>query len=425
MKTIKELIRDVTTCSADVVLGEIYNEAALPAQRERYLKLLNMHNELFGDTEAMVISTPGRTELGGNHTDHNHGNVLAGSVELDSVCVASKTDGSKVRFISEGYDPVTLDTADLSVRAGEKDTTTALLRGILFRFKELGYKTGGFNCNMDSKVLPGSGLSSSASIEVLIGTVLSELYNNGKVGYVEVSQIGQFAENQYFGKACGLMDQVACAAGGVVGIDFKNPEAPVIKPISYSFAAKGYSLMVTAVGSSHADLSDEYSAIPKEMRCAAGRLGRDVCRGITMDQLSDNIRGIRESCGDRAVLRAFHFINENKRTVAQFKALENDDFAEYLRLVNESGNSSFKYLQNIYIGRRPAEQALSIGLAFSEQFLSGDGACRVQGGGFAGTVQAYIPVNRVNEYTVYMERIFGEGCCAELGIRNKPACRVL
>ncbi len=425
MKKINELIREITIGSADAVLGEIYSKAALPARKERYLKLLNKHLELFGETEAMIISAPGRSELGGNHTDHNHGNVLAGSVELDSVCVVSRAKGNQVRFISEGYDPVTLDITDLSPHADEKDTTNALLRGILFRFNELGYCIGGFNYNMDSHVLPGSGLSSSASVEVLIGTVLSELYNNGKVGYVEVSQIGQFAENKYFGKACGLMDQVACSAGGVVGIDFKNPEAPVIKPISYSFAAKGYSLMVTAVGSSHADLSDEYSAIPKEMRCVAGMLGNDVCRSITMEQLSDNIRGIRESCGDRAVLRAFHFINENKRTVAQLKALENDDFTEYLRLVNESGNSSFKYLQNIYIGRRPAEQALSIGLAFSEQFLSGDGACRVQGGGFAGTVQAYIPENFVNEYTAYMERIFGKGCCAELGIRNKPACRVL
>ena len=422
---INELIKTIESGSADSALREIYSAENIENQKKRYIKLLNRHLELFGEKDAMIISAPGRTELGGNHTDHNHGNVLAGSVEFDSVCVISEAEGTKVKLYSEGYDAIEIDAADLALKPEEKDTTNALLRGIMFRFSERGYSTGAFNCNMDSEVLPGSGLSSSASVEVLLGTALSELFNEGRVGYVEVAQIGQFAENNYFGKASGLMDQVACAAGGVVGIDFKDPAAPVIEPVSYSFGEKGYKLMVTDVRSSHANLSDEYSAMPKEMRCVAAQLGKEVCREISLKDLTDNIKMLREKCGDRAVLRAFHFINENERAVAQLKALEADDFGEYLRLVNESGNSSFKYLQNIYLGTNPSQQAISMGLAFTEQFLAGEGACRVQGGGFAGTIQAYIPINRVNEYIEYMENIFGEGCSAELGIRNKPACRVI
>jgi galactokinase len=430
VKRVSELKKSVEGGEADQILLEMYSENNLSLMKERYIKLLNRHEVLFGDVAAMIISAPGRTELGGNHTDHNLGNVIAGSVEFDSVCVISESAGNRVTFESEGYEPVSFDSDDTAFRAEEKDTTAALLRGIMFRFKELKFNTGGFNCNMDSIVLPGSGLSSSASVEVLIGTALSELFNEGRVGFVEVAQIGQFAENRYFGKACGLMDQVACAEGGVVGIDFRDPSKPVIKPVKYSFDAKGWELMVTAVGSSHANLSDEYSAMPKEMRCVAGQLGKEVCREITMEELKSNVPGLRKNCGDRAVLRAFHFLNENQRAVAQLEALEADRFEEYLRLVNESGNSSFKYLQNIYLGTNPEEQGLSLALAFSEQFLkgcdiAGVGACRVQGGGFAGTIQAYIPKGLVKEYTEYMEGLFGKGCTSELRIRNKPACMVL
>ena len=427
---INELIKAVDNGSAEESLLGIYSENNIEKQKKRWLKLLRRHLELFGDRDAMVISAPGRTELGGNHTDHNHGNVIAGSVELDSLCVISKADNSLVTLDSEGYKQIRLDVTELAVKPEEKDTTKALLRGILFRFKDLGYRIGAFNCNMDSEVLPGSGLSSSASVEVLIGTALSEFFNDGDTGFVEVSQIGQYAENNYFGKACGLMDQVACAAGGVVGIDFKDPAFPIIEPVSYSFSEKGYKLMVTDVRSSHANLSDEYSLMPKEMRCVAELLDAQVCRDITFQQLKDNIADIRKKCGDRAALRAFHFLNEDRRAVAQIKALEADDFKEYLRLVNESGNSSYKYLQNVYLGMHPAQQAISIGLAFTEQFLNScrpdeAGACRIQGGGFAGTIQAYIHEDKTAEYISYMEDVFGEGCSAELAIRNKPACRVL
>ncbi len=425
MKSIQELTDLISAGGADSSLLEIYPQNKLEAQKSRYLELLERHRELFGDRSVMVVSTPGRTELGGNHTDHNHGNVLAGSVDLDSVCVVSASGDENVLVCSDGYEPIQQLLGDFEPRPAEKETTAALVRGILARFAALGYNTGGFCMNMNSEVLPGSGLSSSASVEVLIGTAVSELFNDGCTDFVEVARIGQFAENSYFGKACGLMDQVACAAGGVVGIDFLDPEAPVIKPVKYSFDEKGLDLMVTSVGSSHANLSDEYSAMPKEMRCAAAVLGAEVCRGITIQQLLENIPAVRKACGDRAVLRAFHFLNENERAAGQLEALEADALDRYLQLVRASGDSSFKYLQNIYLGTEPAEQGLSLALAFSEQFLAGEGACRVQGGGFAGTIQAYVPKKRVKGYIEIMESIFGEGCTHKLRIRNKPACRVL
>jgi galactokinase len=425
MSKVSEIISKIKSGSADSGFIELYTETGLAGQKERYLKLLDEHMRLFGDVPAMIISAPGRTELGGNHTDHNLGNVLAGSVDLDSVCVVSESGCSEITFISEGYEIVEFSIDELDYREDEKDTTSALLRGISARITQLGYKLSGFNLNMNSNVLKGSGLSSSASVEVLIGTALSELYNDGNVGFVEVAQIGQFAENNYFGKASGLMDQLACAAGGIIGIDFKDPMQPEIFPVSYEFRKHGYNLIVTDVRSSHANLSDEYSAMPKEMRSVAAEFGKTVCREITIEEIIPRIAELRKSCGDRAVLRAFHFIRENERAVELRKTLEVEDFELYLRLVNDSGNSSFKYLQNIYIGTNPSDQALSIALAFSADFLGGKGAARVQGGGFAGTIQAYVPSEQVDSYIKLMENIFGSGCSAELKIRLKPACRVL
>ncbi|MDC7124558.1 MAG: galactokinase family protein [Spirochaetales bacterium] len=430
MAVVSEIIGEITSAKADNIFLEIYKPEKLEEQKSRYINLLSRHKELFGDVEAMVISAPGRTELGGNHTDHNHGNVLAGSVDFDSVCVISASSNNMVAFVSEGYDSISLDSSDLEVKTEEKDTTDALIRGILFRFTELGYKIGGFNLNMESSVLPGSGLSSSASVEVMIGTALSELFNDGEVGFVEVAQIGQYAENLYFGKACGLMDQVACAAGGVVGIDFKDPAAPVIKPVKVNFSENGYRLMITDVKSSHANLSDEYSAMPIEMKSVANVLGKEVCREISMEEIIANIDKIRKECGDRAVIRAIHFLNENNRAVSQLEALENGDIDTYLKLVNGSGNSSFKYLQNVYVNFMHKDQAVSIALAVTEDFLNscdpeGPCACRIQGGGFAGTIQAYVPNESMAEYITLMENVFGKASCFELVIRNKPACRVL
>lgn len=425
MNKVSEITAKIKSGAADASFIELYTETGLAQQRQRYLNLLDQHSSLFGDVPAMIVSAPGRTELGGNHTDHNLGNVLAGSVDLDSICVVSESGGSGITFISEGYKPVRLDINELDFRADEKDTTNALLRGVSARFSELGYKVGGFNLNMNSNVLKGSGLSSSASVEVLIGTVISELFNDGAADFVKVAQIGQYAENNYFGKASGLMDQLACAAGGIIGIDFKDPAVPEIFPVSYEFRKHGYTLIVTDARSSHANLSDEYSAMPIEMKAVAAEFGKTVCREISMEDFLPRIAELRKSCGDRAVLRAFHFIRENERAVALRQALAAEDFDAYLTLVNDSGNSSFKYLQNIYLGTRPTDQPLSIALAFSEEFLGGSGAARVQGGGFAGTIQAYVPSDRVDSYVELMESIFGSGCSAELKIRLKPACRVL
>ncbi|MBI9108069.1 MAG: galactokinase [Spirochaetales bacterium] len=425
MNNITEITRQIKSGIADAALLELYTEDGIDRHKKRYLKLLAEHLRLFGDAQAMMVSSPGRTELGGNHTDHNLGTVLAGSVDLDSVCVVSSSGSSGITFVSEGYEPVRFNIDELDYRAEEKDTTKALLRGISSRFTELGYTIGGFNLNMNSDVLKGSGLSSSASVEVLVGTVLSELFNNGMVTPVEVAQIGQYAENNYFGKASGLMDQLACAAGGIIGIDFRDPEEPEIFPVSYEFRKHGYTLIVTDARSSHANLSDEYSAMPAEMRRVAAEFGKTVCREISFEEFLPKVAELRVSCGDRAVLRAFHFLRENARAVEMREALEADDFTLYLNLVNDSGNSSFKYLQNIYLGNNPSDQALSIALAFSEDFLSGRGAARVQGGGFAGTIQAYVPTARVDSYVELMESIFGSGCSAELKIRLKPACRIL
>jgi galactokinase len=415
MKKISEIIDFIESEKAGGALAGIYSGENIDRQKKRYLSLLREHRELFGDVQAMVISAPGRTELGGNHTDHNLGMVLAGSTEFDSAGVVSVSDDDTIIFASAGWDSISLKASDDEYRPGEQETTVSLIRGVLRRFSELGYLSGGFNLNMDSEVLRGSGLSSSASVEILIGTVINELFNSGEVSLVEIAKTGQYAENNYFGKASGLMDQLACAAGGIIGIDFKDPERPEIFPVDYEFRKKGFELMVTNAGSSHANLSAEYSAMPGEMKNVAEYFGKSVCREISMDELKKNITNVRKEAGDRAVLRA----------AGQIRALRKDDFQEYLRLVNASGNSSFKYLQNVYLGITPRDQSLSVALALTEDFLDGRGACRVQGGGFAGTIQAYIPEKEVDSYVKLMESVFGEGACSGIRIRGEAACRIL
>lgn len=429
MPRVSRILEGLKNGNFDKALLELYCKEELLLQKKRYEKLLLKHKELFGDKDVIVVSAPGRTELGGNHTDHNNGNVLAASVEFDSVCVISKNSDNSVNLHSEGYDKIVLNLSDISYKTEEKETTTALLKGIIFRFLELNYKIDGFNCNMDSQVFPGSGLSSSASIEIMLGTALSELFNNGKTDYVEIAKIGQFAENNFFGKASGLMDQIACAAGGIVGIDFKNSTNPKIEPIKFSFKKEGYQLMVTNVKSSHANLSDEYSSVPTEMKSVARVLGSEHCNEISISQLIENVDKIRDCCGDRALLRAFHFITESKRAVLQLQSLKDKNFSDYLRLVEESGSSSYKYLQNIYVNSEPKNQSVSIGLAFSEFFLKGVDpmgarACRIQGGGFAGTIQAYVPQDFSDDYKKLMDSIFGGSSCFVLKIRDKPACMV-
>ncbi len=409
----------------DCLLSDVYHDTDLNSVKNRYIKLLDDHRRTFGDQDVLIVSAPGRTELGGNHTDHNLGIVLAAGVTLDTLAVVSASEERMIHFHSEGYDPVIMDSSDSTFREEEKETTISLLRGILFRFEQLNYRTGGFSCYVNSEVAQGSGLSSSASVEVLIGSILNELYNGGKISPVEIAKAGQYAENNFFGKASGLMDQVACACAGIVGIDFYGHDAPLIRQCSYDFRRHGYVLTAVDSRSSHAELADEYSAIPNEMRLVAGYFGKQNCREIDRDQLILAIPEIRKLHGDRAVLRTLHFLGETDRAAAMFTVLQDNNIEEYFRLAEASGNSSFKYLQNIYQGLHPQNQAVSLALKLTEDFLEGQGACRIQGGGFAGSIQAFIPADRLDSYRSLMESVFGTGAVTELSVRQLKAGKIL
>ncbi|HKK62809.1 MAG TPA: galactokinase family protein [Bacteroidales bacterium] len=397
------------------------NEVTLNKQFERYENLTNLFNQKFQQSAVKYFSTPGRTEIGGNHTDHNLGRVLAGSVNLDSIAAVSETDDNKVTIYSVGYKGAFfIDLQDLSMVEEERETTNALIRGIAARFRELGYNIGGFNAYFSSDVLSGSGLSSSASIEVLIGTIFNHLFNEDKISPQELAIIGQYAENEYFGKPCGLMDQVACAMGGIVTIDFEKPAEPVIEKIEFDFTAREYNLLVVNTGGSHADLTGDYAAVPAEMKAVAKEFGQDVLRGLKKDQLISRINELRSKTGDRAILRALHYFGDNSRVLEQVDALKKGDFTKFLGFVTDSGNSSFKWLQNTYTSKKVDEQGVSLALALSESYIrsKGAGACRVHGGGFAGTIQVFLPSEDVEGYRRMMDEIFGEGSVYVLTIRS-------
>lgn len=405
------------------VFKKIYgkDESILEHQFQRYEKVLENYRFLFGSGDIQFFSTPGRIEIGGNHTDHNRGRVLAASVNLDAVAAAAPNDSNIVTVNSHGSccgHEVDLD--HLEVKENENCTTEALIRGIAAEFKRRGFQIGGFNAYIHSDVLIGSGLSSSAAIEVLIGTIFNHLFNRGDISAEYIAIIGQYAENVYFGKPCGLMDQMVCAVGGIVTIDFKEPEKPVVNRVNFDFNQRDYSVLVVDTGGNHADLTDDYAAVPVEMKAVAHALGKDVCRDISLDNIMENLRELRESAGDRAVLRAMHFINENNRVGEQVEALENNDFEVFLRLVKESGNSSFKWLQNIYTPKNVNQQGVTLALAITEDYLSRfrGGACRVHGGGFAGTILVLMPNPQVEEYIRIMESAYGKNCALRLRVRS-------
>ncbi|NLJ41447.1 MAG: galactokinase [Clostridiales bacterium] len=415
----------------DNIFAKLYGDhkGIIKYQRSRYRHIFNKFQELFPESEAEVqfYSTPGRTEIGGNHTDHNHGRVLAAGVDLDSVAAATKSGDSIITVHSRGYeDPFIVDTYDLEIKDGEKRTTNALIRGIAARFKDLDYKIGGFNAYISSDVLGGSGLSSSASIEVLFGTILNHLYNEGKMGAELLAIIGQYAENVYFDKPSGLMDQIACAVGGFVSIDFKDPLKPIVKEIKFDFEDQDYQLLIVNTGGNHADLTDDYASIPIEMMKVANVFDKNVCRELTKSELLKNIGSLREKTGDRAVLRAMHFFDEDNRVILQTKALEKGRFDEFLSLVKESGNSSWKLLQNCFTTHNPEEQGITLGLAITEDYINkiGKGACRIHGGGFAGTIQVFLPDQKVAEYIKVIESVFGVGSVTKLGIRSLGTIRL-
>lgn len=414
---------DLNSPAAERWLTVVYGDDTdtLNIQRNRYEKLLTQFEAHFGPGNIQLFSTPGRTEISGNHTDHNHGKVLAGSITLDAIAAATENSQNKVVLYSEGYaQPFSVDLNTLDVDGSEFGTTTSLIRGVAARFQMLGLQTGGFNAMISSDVLPGSGLSSSAAIEVLIGTIFNGLFNDGEIAPEILAKIGQYAENVYFGKPCGLMDQVACAVGGIVTIDFQDPEQPDIRKVNFDFASQPYQLVIVDTGGNHADLTDNYAAIPAEMKAVAAHFGKAVCREISRGDILEVIQDLRETVGDRAVLRALHFLDENERVERQVAALESGNLPKFLNWVRSSGNSSFRWLQNIYAPQNPAEQGVSLALMVSERFLAkkAAGACRVHGGGFAGTIQAFVNQVDVADYCREMEPLFGAGAARPLSIRN-------
>ncbi len=407
------------------ILAKLYGEKAVAAQKARYEKAEKAFEDIFGKQEnVMIFSAPGRTEVGGNHTDHNRGKVLAAAVGLDVIAFAVPSDDGAITVKSEGFPQDTVDISDLSVKEADKNTSAALIRGVADGLKRDGFSIGGFKAYTTSNVLKGSGISSSAAFEVLIGTILSHMYNDGKVSAVKIAQIAQYAENVHFGKPSGLMDQMASSVGGFIEIDFRDTANPVIDPISYDLASSGYSLCIVDTKGDHADLTPEYAAIPAEMKSVAKFFGKNELRDITKEQLWDNIAEVRKACGDRAVSRALHFFDENGRADSEAEYLRKGDLDGFLRTVSESGNSSFKYLQNIFAVTDTRSQGLVLGLYAAESVLCGRGACRVHGGGFAGTIQAFVPDDLLEGFIRKMESIFGKGSCYELYIRPLGGTRV-
>jgi galactokinase len=421
-----EIMNTKISNSTDKALKALYgsDHVELIKQTKRYASLSKQFNTSFGITPVQFFSSPGRTEIGGNHTDHNYGRVLAGAVNLDNIAVAAKNNTNIIRIESEGYPRFEVDLSSLKPDKKEQFTSAALVRGICARLKELGYAIGGFDTCIDGGVPKGSGLSSSAAFEVLIGAILSELFNQGKLDPIQNAIIGQYAENNYFGKPCGLMDQTACAMGGLITIDFKDPSNPIVKKVNFDFAATGFALVITDTGGNHADLNDEYASLPADMKAVAAALGAKVLRQVSIEQVLEIAPKIREKVGDRAILRAIHFQGDNQRVVDQVAALEKNDFKAFLGMVVDSGYSSYMYNQNIFPVNNVKEQGVSLALALSELVLKGKGAWRVHGGGFAGTIQAFVPNNLLDRYITTLEHMYGTGSCHKLFIRQQGAGKV-
>jgi len=411
-------------------LWQLYgsNDKRLAFESDRYAALIRRFEGHFGvGRDPRFFSTPGRIEIGGNHTDHNHGCVLAAAIDSDAVAAASPAKNNRVTIISEGYpDPFVVDLEALFPVEKEKGTTHALIRGIAEGLVSRGYRIGGFDACIDSRVLIGSGLSSSAVIEVLIAAVFNGLFNDDQIPGEDLAGIGQHSENVYFGKPSGLMDQMACALGGILFIDFHNPASPKTERIDFDFGHFSYRILIVDTGGSHADLAAEYASIPEDMKRVAALWNQDVCRGISAGDLNSRIPLLRKSAGDRAILRALHFIQENDRVRQQVQALEKKAFTAFLNLVQESGDSSYKWLQNIYAARDPNHQPLSLALALTQQAIDGfgEGACRVHGGGFAGTILVFLPESRIDDYARIVTPVFGPNALLDVAIRSDGCIRL-
>lgn len=402
----------------------------LPEQRERYARAAAALEAQYGDGEVSLYSVGGRSEISGNHTDHNHGRVIAASVNMDILAVVKKTDNGVVRIKSEGFPEDVVEPAAIEAPDESKFfTSAAIIAGMEKAFLNAGYEIGGFDAYTTSSVLKGSGISSSAAFEVMVGNILNYLYNDGKVSNVEIAKMAQFSENKYFGKPCGLMDQTACAVGGFITIDFADPTAPVIEKMDFDLTGAGYALCIVNTGGNHADLNEDYASVPAEMKAVAAALGVSVLRETTVEALDAALMkdgaAFREKLGDRAIMRAYHFFAENDRVAGQVDALKAGDVAAFLSGVTASGNSSFKFLQNVYTTKNVSEQGLSLALYLAERFTCEfGGACRVHGGGFAGTIQAFVPVAHTAEFASRMDAVFGAGATHILSVRKNGACRL-
>lgn len=410
----------------DELLMDIYlDENKLAYQRNRYVTAIEQFEKLYGVAEVTIYSAPGRSEIGGNHTDHQNGEVLAASVNLDAIAIVEATDDGLVTVVSDDYPMITVNVDDLEKKDSEEGTTLSLIKGVLAGIKNRGGKVGGFKAYITSDVLIGAGLSSSAAFETIIGTIISGLYNDMTISPVDIAIIGQYAENVYFGKPCGLMDQTASSVGNLVHIDFVDKANPVIEEVSCDLGKYGYSLCITDTKGSHANLTPDYAAIPAEMRAAAAVFGKEVLHGVTMEELIEKSAEVRAAAGDRGLLRAIHFVSENIRVQQEVAALKAEDFAGFLSVVKASGDSSYKFLQNVYTNSEVQHQNVSVALAISEIILGDNGVCRVHGGGFAGTIQAFVKNEAVAEYKATMDNVFGEGSCHVLKIRKYGGMKVL
>ncbi len=420
MKKASKMIELIHAGELDQTFALLYGTQ----QKDRFANLIQDFIIRYGDREVMLVSAPGRVEIGGNHTDHQHGCVLAAAIQLDIIAVVSPNADLTVRMKSHGFseDKLTLD--DLKPRGQEKNTSAALIRGVAAGIKNLGGHIGGFDACTTSDVLKGSGISSSAAFEVLVAAIFNHLYNSGNISHTDEAKIGQFSENVFFGKPSGLMDQMASATGGFVGIDFKDPKNPVVSPVTFDFAKTGYTLCIVDTGGSHADLTDEYAAIKGEMCAVAEHFGKTVLREVDEAAFIADIPAVRKKSGDRAVLRSLHFFADTKRAEQEKDALQKSDFMEFLRLINESGRSSYQYNQNAYAISDPAFQGIGVGLALTERFLNGVGACRLQGGGFGGTIQVFLPTEMLADYKCTIEKVFGADSCKPMRIRPDGSRKV-
>lgn len=420
MYTIEQTIHLLETGAFDRCLSGMYactGDALLPS-RQRFLDAIAAFRAQFGDAQEIALfSAPGRTELGGNHTDHQGGHVLAGSIDLDVIAVAALNNTNTIRLKSEGMPMDTVDITCLSPQPEEINTSASLLRGIAAKFTELGYPVAGFDAYTTSNVLRGSGLSSSAAFEVLAGNICSTFFANNAVDAVQIAQIGQYAENVFFGKPCGLMDQMACSVGGVIAIDFKR-ESPAVTHMDVNLEQEGYALCILDSGADHADLTDAYAAIPAEMRSAAAALGKTILSELDITSVMEQLPMLRRTCGDRAVMRALHFFGDDARVSREAAALKSGDFNAFLAEVRASGHSSFMYLQNVCTYDNAEKQEVALTIALCEQLLNGRGAVRVHGGGFAGTVQAFVPLDMLEDFRRETERVLGENSCHVLRIRS-------